>query len=187
MLAIYEGVGRGAELLAVCCLVVLVSVVLHGFSPTLIPQEREQSPAQKPPSSPLVVLPDRPPTQPAVVAPVAAVPAGSEFISLAEVGQLREKCVPVVLLDARTERTYNPSDLVAEGALRLHPNVQSRRRSALVSPSSQSSPIFCACQNEATSARVALELRKAGWKNARALVGGWGAIEKAGLPVAPKH
>jgi 3-mercaptopyruvate sulfurtransferase SseA len=33
---------------------------------------------------------------------------------------------------------------------------------------------------------VARELRKAGWKKARALVGGWNAWNEAGLPVAQK-
>jgi 3-mercaptopyruvate sulfurtransferase SseA len=37
--------------------------------------------------------------------------------------------------------------------------------------------------NEATSARVALELRRAGWRKARALDGGWNAWKAAGLPV----
>jgi rhodanese-related sulfurtransferase len=32
---------------------------------------------------------------------------------------------------------------------------------------------------------VVRELRKAGWKNARALVGGWDAWQAAGLPVEP--
>jgi len=33
---------------------------------------------------------------------------------------------------------------------------------------------------------VALELRTAGWKNARALKGGWNAWRAAGLPVTTK-
>ncbi|HKY99423.1 MAG TPA: hypothetical protein VJL35_16335 [Gemmatimonadaceae bacterium] len=37
-----------------------------------------------------------------------------------------------------------------------------------------------------TSARAALQLRKAGWTKARALVGGWRAWEDAGLPVEEK-
>jgi 3-mercaptopyruvate sulfurtransferase SseA len=37
--------------------------------------------------------------------------------------------------------------------------------------------------DEETSARVARELRKAGWKKARALIGGWGGWIAAGLPL----
>jgi hypothetical protein len=33
---------------------------------------------------------------------------------------------------------------------------------------------------------VVLELRKAGWTQARALVGGWAAWQEAGLPIEPK-
>jgi 3-mercaptopyruvate sulfurtransferase SseA len=40
--------------------------------------------------------------------------------------------------------------------------------------------------DEATSARVARQLREGGWPNARALVGGWRAWQEAGLPVEPK-
>jgi 3-mercaptopyruvate sulfurtransferase SseA len=40
--------------------------------------------------------------------------------------------------------------------------------------------------DEATSARVARELRRAGWPKARALVGGWQAWRGEGLPVEPK-
>jgi 3-mercaptopyruvate sulfurtransferase SseA len=41
--------------------------------------------------------------------------------------------------------------------------------------------------DEATSARVARELRRAGWRKARALVGGWRAWRDEGLPVEPKE
>jgi len=37
--------------------------------------------------------------------------------------------------------------------------------------------------NEATSTRVVQELRKAGWRKARALVGGWAAWRKEGMAV----
>jgi rhodanese-related sulfurtransferase len=40
--------------------------------------------------------------------------------------------------------------------------------------------------DEATSVRATRELRKAGWTNSRALVGGWRAWVNAGLPVEPK-
>jgi 3-mercaptopyruvate sulfurtransferase SseA len=40
--------------------------------------------------------------------------------------------------------------------------------------------------NEATSARVALELRRAGWRRTRALEGGWNKWGDAGLPVEPR-
>jgi len=33
---------------------------------------------------------------------------------------------------------------------------------------------------------VARELQRAGWPNARALIGGWGAWQAAGLPIEPK-
>jgi 3-mercaptopyruvate sulfurtransferase SseA len=33
---------------------------------------------------------------------------------------------------------------------------------------------------------VAFELRRAGWSQARALIGGWAAWQAAGLPVEPR-
>jgi 3-mercaptopyruvate sulfurtransferase SseA len=41
--------------------------------------------------------------------------------------------------------------------------------------------------DEATSTRVVRELRRAGWKKARAVVGGWRAWQEDGLPVEPKE
>ncbi|HKA87675.1 MAG TPA: hypothetical protein VKE22_08425 [Haliangiales bacterium] len=40
--------------------------------------------------------------------------------------------------------------------------------------------------NEATSARAALELRRAAWRNARALQGGWNKWVEDGLPIEPR-
>ncbi|HUR93700.1 MAG TPA: hypothetical protein VMY76_03895 [Gemmatimonadales bacterium] len=40
--------------------------------------------------------------------------------------------------------------------------------------------------DEATSTRVVRELRRAGWRKARALVGGWAAWQAEGLPVEEK-
>jgi 3-mercaptopyruvate sulfurtransferase SseA len=40
--------------------------------------------------------------------------------------------------------------------------------------------------DEATSTRVVRELRRAGWRKARALAGGWAAWQSEGLPVEPK-
>jgi 3-mercaptopyruvate sulfurtransferase SseA len=41
--------------------------------------------------------------------------------------------------------------------------------------------------DEATSTRAVRELRKAGWPNARALLGGWQAWQDEGLPVETKN
>ena len=45
--------------------------------------------------------------------------------------------------------------------------------------------LYCSCPNEATSARVALDLQKVGIKRVRPLEGGYQGWRKLGLPVEP--
>ncbi|MGA7730148.1 MAG: cation:proton antiporter [Chloroflexia bacterium] len=72
--------------------------------------------------------------------------AGIERISLAEVRALERAGEPVVLVDARTERTYDGSEQMVKGAVRLNPNMpmlaEQAREAGL--PKDAWLPIFCA-------------------------------------------
>lgn len=46
--------------------------------------------------------------------------------------------------------------------------------------------IYCTCPHEASSAHVAVELAKHGYRNVHPLFIGFAAREKAGLPLEPK-
>jgi 3-mercaptopyruvate sulfurtransferase SseA len=89
------------------CLVVLLSVVLHGGGIALF--LRRNTPRDEGPAP----LPE----------PVAAEePPVPERITFAELAELRERGEPTILVDARAERSYNGNDLRASGSVRVQPD-----------------------------------------------------------------
>jgi rhodanese-related sulfurtransferase len=110
----------------------------------------------------------------------------AEFISLAEVKALRSIPGRLVIVDARSVKSYQISDEVVPGAVRLDPQQSVRSATALGLSKDATLAVFCACPHDETSIRVAAELRKAGWANARVVEGGWNAWVRAGLPVSSR-
>jgi NhaP-type Na+/H+ or K+/H+ antiporter len=149
MLAVFAGVGGGSDLLSVCCLVVLVSVILHGVSPMII--LRPPAPATGQASTEAVCsltecsLAEHP-TLPSSAAPdsLNAAPSDPEYVSIEELARWRQTGVPVVVFDSRTDRTYNESGLAAQGALRVHPDHASLEAEKLGVPRDATIAIFCA-------------------------------------------
>ena len=91
-----------------------------------------------------------------------------------------------VLLDVRNERAYAESDEMLADSIRIdisHPVEDVRRQG--VSPDANL-VAYCTCSNEGTSGRVASQLRKAGFPNAYALIGGWQTLVDAGHEVRRK-
>jgi NhaP-type Na+/H+ or K+/H+ antiporter len=114
LLPVFAGLPNSEYLLTICCLVVLFSVVLHGLSPSLlIRRPRELPPAPPPPPEPLVGIKS--------AAPLTPLP-NSEYISLDDVKALKERGEQVVVIDARTERSYEESKEDIPGALRVAPD-----------------------------------------------------------------
>jgi hypothetical protein len=126
LLPVFAGMPGAEQLLTVCCLVVLVSVVVHGLSPMVLLRE-------SPESAPVPAFFERADTVPGS-AKSGFVSGNSqeatvkrlgltdpEYINVAELRALQEAGRPLVVVDARTDRTFNESDLLAEGALRLNP------------------------------------------------------------------
>ena len=114
MLPVIAGIEGSGYLLQICCLVVLVSVVLHGFSPMLLIRGERATPVPAP--------------APAAIAPAAGVhgtrdpqqPAPStitidEYLAQVQAG------AAVVLVDSRSERTYHDTDPVPS-SIRVHPD-----------------------------------------------------------------
>jgi hypothetical protein len=108
------------RLFELTCLVVLLSVLLHGAGiAAFLRKDAGPGPA-------VTKAPDRPPrAEPAT--PEALVP---ERISIAEMRQLQDS-EPVVLADVRTDRTYQADNLRAKGAIRLPPDDAVRRAKEL--------------------------------------------------------
>lgn len=179
LLPVFGGIPGSERLFSLCCLVVVLSVVLHGGSLMLLgrstePESRETF-VQETPVREL-------PMSPAFVAVLDETGLDGERITVPELRRLWDTGQPVVVFDVRSERTFNDSDFLAGGAVRVDPNRAAGQAAALAIPEDTWIVAFCACPNDRTSVHVAGELRQAGWPRARALVGGWDAWQEAGLP-----
>ena len=140
LLPVFAGIPGSDQLFTICCLVVLLSVILHGSAIGLIVQRpqtalaaalgstAERSGGDGP------ILPatlDMTPVTPAVAPQPAASNNGApgtadeperevpERITLEELQRLDE---PVVLLDVRTQRTFDVDPVLARGAIRMPPD-----------------------------------------------------------------
>jgi hypothetical protein len=158
LLPVFAGLPGSEQLFSICCLVVLLSVVVHGGSPMLLgrrPQRRAPVIGAEAPEvaidHPLPVAPAVPdpssdghvavaePTQvtstwaPAELpGPIKSIAVSadddgeasipfSESLTIPQLRRLWEAAIPVVILDVRTDRTYELSSTQAHQALRLPP------------------------------------------------------------------
>jgi NhaP-type Na+/H+ or K+/H+ antiporter/rhodanese-related sulfurtransferase len=185
LLPVFAGVAGAERLFAVSCLVVLLSVLIHGAGIGLFMARgrattpppaatARAAPAPRPPTASLPVLDG---DEPAII---------PELITLAELSELRATGAPVIVADVRADRNYGQDDFTAAGAVRIHPERAIADATRLALPREATLAVFCACVNEVTALRVTRALRKAGWPRARALVGGWQGWVDAGLPLARK-
>lgn len=102
LLAVFAGMPGSDRLFAICSLIVLLSVVLHGASPvflTLLASKMEPEAAP---------LPEAP-----------AKDSGS--VTLADLDRFRTDGDEVILLDVRTDRSRDTSDSQAAGSVRMPP------------------------------------------------------------------
>jgi NhaP-type Na+/H+ or K+/H+ antiporter len=133
MLAVFKGIDGSIYLLQVCSLVVLVSVVVHGFSPMFLVRgpKVEAKPAPAPKAG--VTL---------AVREVADDRPRAHTITLAEYQELQASGT-VVLVDSRSERTYAETEAVP-GSVRVHPDhpVADANRQAV--PRDATLVVFCA-------------------------------------------
>lgn len=135
LLAVFANVAEAERLFTIACLVVLLSVVLHGGGIAFLLRRRAdvvQAPgAVKLPREPLPVA-DVQYTGRARAAEdaPAAVP---ERITIPELRALWDRGEPVVLVDVRTDRSYRGDERRARGAVRVPPEdaVRSARQLGL--------------------------------------------------------
>jgi NhaP-type Na+/H+ or K+/H+ antiporter len=116
LLPVFAGVEGSERLFAITCLVVVLSVVIHGTGIAVYLRKTEGP------------IPDTLDVSDAKAAkaakPDAKVP---ERITLAEMRELEKAGEPLVLADVRTERAWKGDDLRAKGAIRLPPDDAVRR------------------------------------------------------------
>jgi NhaP-type Na+/H+ or K+/H+ antiporter len=125
LLAVFAGVPGSDRLFAVCSLVVLLSIVLHGASPMLLARITNKAEAEEPPRplEPVTEL------RPLPVIESVSPPVGAQIITLAELDQLQKSGDEVIILDVRTERSRETSDDQAAGSVRMPPeNVVAQAR-----------------------------------------------------------
>ncbi|MCU1273851.1 MAG: hypothetical protein JWO48_1282 [Bryobacterales bacterium] len=128
LLPVIAGVPGSESLVPVCCLVVLFSVLLHGLSPNLLFRNgRGREIPARPTPAPNLPVPEEGTTSDALVRVNEHVPDGqpqkdSEYISITEVTDLQSRSQPLLIIDARSERTYDDRTEDIPGAIRLHPD-----------------------------------------------------------------
>ena len=125
LLAIFAGVPGSDRLFRVCALIVLISIVVHGSTPMLFARLLGEPESKQPPPEP-EPLPKEPRPLPVIE---LVQPAGAQSITLEELDRLQESGDQVILLDVRTDRSRDTSDLQAEGSIRIVPeNVVAQAR-----------------------------------------------------------
>jgi sodium/hydrogen antiporter len=181
LLPVFAGIPGSERLFAICCLVVLLSVVVHGGSPMLLGRGafRRMSAADKAPAG------AEPPAHPTLEraglagagrssdAPLVGsipattsvdsgatatnssdprtaqrhdegMPADAHSLSIAQLRHLWDIGAPLVILDVRTDRTYEPSPTQARGAMRLTPDHVGERARELNLPRDAWIVAYCA-------------------------------------------
>ena len=119
LLAVFAGVPGGSELVAICSLVVLFSIVVHGFSPLLV-------------------------AKPAAVATPEAGKTESEYITVEEYRALQASGEPVLAVDARTDRTSGLTTESPANSVRIHPEEVVPNARALRIPTDTVLAVLCA-------------------------------------------
>jgi sodium/hydrogen antiporter len=140
LLPVFAGLPGSDRLFAVCSLIVLLSVVIHGGSPMLLARmarkhELELSRTPERPSNVDLTQVELDDSKEDRLLPVVEVgteestakedqkdqEVGSQSITLAELHRLQEAGEKVLILDVRTDRSLETSDHQAKGAVRLPP------------------------------------------------------------------
>jgi NhaP-type Na+/H+ or K+/H+ antiporter/rhodanese-related sulfurtransferase len=183
LLPVFAGADGAEQIFRVSCLVVLLSVLLHGGATMVMgPAEVAAAPSPVAPLLTLVRSSDAPLPAPSPF----EVASADEAISLGELRALQQVGAPVLLADVRRDAEWEQADTLAAGALRLSPERPADDARRLALPVDAWIVLYCNCPNEETSGRAARELKRRGFARARALVGGWKAIQAADFPLAPK-
>jgi NhaP-type Na+/H+ or K+/H+ antiporter len=125
LLPVFAGLPGSERLFAVCSLVVLLSVVIHGASPMVLARFCKDELEDETPETPLAATAEPQPvlaTQSRASLPVVDVSeVGGQIITLDELERLQKAGEKVILLDVRTERSMETSESMAQGAVRMPP------------------------------------------------------------------
>jgi sodium/hydrogen antiporter len=131
LLPIFANIPGTERLLPMCCMVVLFSVVLHGLSPSFLIRNGVQDPNTSSLAS------EDLPTQGTKNSSTAACPENtsrtflpvdtnntldSEYVSIEDVKTLLKRPNSILIVDSRSDRSYEESHETIPGAIRLYPH-----------------------------------------------------------------
>jgi NhaP-type Na+/H+ or K+/H+ antiporter len=167
LLPVFAGLPGSEQLFSICCLVVLVSVVLHGGSPVVLAQAarrrarhetqsadlvrnfgapqskgRDEENRETIPDSTSCPIADREQTDQNSTKADDAEQLGSQSITMGELHSLQESGQPIIFLDVRTDRSLD--DFQAKGAFRIPPDNPVGRTSELGLPKDAWLIAYCA-------------------------------------------
>jgi rhodanese-related sulfurtransferase len=148
-------------LFTISCLVVLLSVVLHGGGMAIFLRRQSKRAAAQPSQvSEQVGTPSTAPAAPAMAAttppvrrtllpvadesPADANEEAANKITLDEFRALRKRGEEVILVDARADRNYRKSDIQAAGSVRLNPEDPVRDATKLRLSQRATLVVYCA-------------------------------------------
>ena len=117
LLPVFAEMPGSVRLFQITSLVVLLSVLLHGAAIALF-LRKDVGPG---------ATPETDPVRPAKPAPASEAVTVRERITIEEMRQLQKSGEQVIIADVRTERTWNPDLVKAQGAVRLPPDDAVRR------------------------------------------------------------
>jgi NhaP-type Na+/H+ or K+/H+ antiporter len=143
LLAVFAGVPGAERLFAIACLVVLLSVVVHGGGIALLLRRRaETTPLPRQSAPRRASLPTLRASSEATAAPDS--PTSPDRITIDELRDLWAGHAPVVLIDVRTDRTYRNDPLKARGAVRIPPDDVVRAARAIRLDHHATLVVYCA-------------------------------------------
>jgi NhaP-type Na+/H+ or K+/H+ antiporter len=143
LLAVFAGVPGAERLFAIACLVVLLSVVVHGGGIALLLRRRAETvplPTQSRPRR--VSLPTLEPSSELTAAP-DFLPT-PDRVTIDELRDLWARHAPVVVVDVRTDRTYRNDPLKARRAVRIPPDDVVRAARAMRLDQHATLVVYCA-------------------------------------------
>jgi NhaP-type Na+/H+ or K+/H+ antiporter len=115
LLPVFLGIPGSDQLFRISAFIVLISIVIHGFSPTLLARFCSKSGTEETPE-PAIETRSLP-----VIESSASEAVGTQSITLEEFDRLQKSGESLVLLDVRTERSREPSEFQAKGSVRMVP------------------------------------------------------------------
>ena len=141
LVPVFAHVPGSEQLFVVCCLVVLLSVALHGGSLMLL--GRTPPPPAPVDSNQIQIDTATPKANDGAPRPIAA-ENDSDRISIEELRALQSSGAPLLIVDVRAETSFNSSPFQAQGALRIPADQIVRRIAELNVPRQTWIITFCA-------------------------------------------